>query len=145
MYKILVLDDEESIRMFYSYELVEEGYEVITSDDFTRLLHLIEEEKPDLLIMDIRSGQYCGLDFLQDIRNAHHNLPVILCTAYPAFKGDLKSMAADYYVVKSSNLKDLKYKIKLAFKGGAQSLSGENHFKVYHKNPSPMEQMEFSW
>jgi len=145
MNKILVFDDEESIRIFYSHELSEEGYEVITSDDCSRLLKLIEEEKPDLIIMDIRLGQYNGLDLLQDIRNTHFNLPVILCTAYPAFKGDLKSIAADYYLVKSSNLKELKYKITLAFKGGVQSLSAANQGEVYNTKPTPMEQMGLNW
>ncbi|MBW1787778.1 MAG: hypothetical protein JRK53_14330 [Deltaproteobacteria bacterium] len=51
---------------------------------------------------------------LNDIRNAFHDLPVILNTAYESYKHDMKSIAADYYVVKSSDLRDLKLKIKMA-------------------------------
>jgi len=120
MNKILVVDDEESIQIFYVDELTEEGYEVITTDDSSRLMELIEQERPDLIVLDIILGGYNGLDLLQDIRNTYYNLPVILCTAYSTFKYDLKSIAADYYVVKSSDLKELKLKIKMALEGGKQ-------------------------
>jgi hypothetical protein len=43
-----------------------------------------------------------------------------MCTGYPDFKYDLKSIAADYYVVKSSDLRELKAKIRMAFEGGKQ-------------------------
>jgi DNA-binding response OmpR family regulator len=54
---------------------------------------------------------------LQDIRREFYNIPVILCSAYSSFKGDLKSIAADYYVVKSADLSELKQKIKMALEG----------------------------
>ena len=103
MNKILFVDDEESIQMLYADELTEEGYEVATSDG-SRLIELIEKESPDLIVMDIKLDKYDGLELLQDIRNTRYNLPVILCTAYPVFKDELKSIAADYFVVKSSDL-----------------------------------------
>ena len=120
MNKILVLDNDESIQMFYADELLEEGYEVITSGDGFRLMKLIEIESPDLIVMEIKLGKYNGLDLLQDIRNTYYNLPVILCTAYPSFKYDLRSIAADYYVVKSLDLSELKLKIKMAMEGNLQ-------------------------
>ena len=124
MNKILIVDDEESIQMLYADELTEEGYEVITSGDGLRILELIERERPDLIILDIRLGEYDGLDLLQDIRNTHYNLPVILCTAYPDFRYYLKSIAADYYVLKSSNLRELKLRIRMALEGGGHFIAG---------------------
>ena len=115
--KILVMDDDEAIQILYSDELTEEGYEVLTSSDGSNLMALIEETKPDLIVLDVRLGRHHGLDLLQDVRNTHYNLPVILCTAYPVHKYDLKSIAADYFVVKNSNLEELKEKIKMAFDG----------------------------
>ena len=124
MNKILIVDDEESIQILYADELTEEGYEVVTSGDGSRLMELIGQKRPDLILLDIRLGEYNGLDLLQDIRNAYHNLPVILCTAYPSFKYDIKSIAADYYVVKSSDFVELKLKIKMALEGGEQIPAG---------------------
>ena len=115
--KILVMDDDEAIQILYSDELTEEGYEVLTSSDGSNLMALIEETKPDLIVLDVRLGQHHGLDLLQDVRNTHYNLPVILCTAYPVHKYDLKSIAADYFVVKNSSLEELKAKIKMALDG----------------------------
>ncbi len=114
MNKILIVDDEEAIQLLYSEELTEEGYDVVTSGQVTRLMELITQKRPDLIVLDIKLGKYDGLDLLQDIRNTWNNLPIILCTAYPSFKYDLKSIAADYYVVKSSDLRELKLKIKMA-------------------------------
>lgn len=114
MSKILVVDDEEHIRLLYSEELKEAGYEVTTADSGYKLLERIEEEKPDLVVLDIKMVDYNGLDLLQDIRNRFYDLPVILSTAYDTFKEDTKSIAADFYVVKSFDLTELKQKIGVA-------------------------------
>ncbi|MCX7822434.1 MAG: response regulator [Syntrophobacterales bacterium] len=114
MAKILVVDDEEHIRLLYSEELRDAGYEVITAESGYKLLELIESEKPDLVVLDIKMVDYNGLDLLQDIRAKFYDLPVILSTAYDTFKEDTKSMAADFYVVKSFDLTELKKKIAMA-------------------------------
>ncbi|MDR1677668.1 MAG: response regulator [Deltaproteobacteria bacterium] len=112
MAKILVVDDEAHIRLLYSEELTEDGYEVVTAENGDKLLELIEKEKPDVVTLDIKMVDYNGLDLLQDIRNKFYDLPVILCSAYDTFKDDMKSIAADHYVVKSFELSELKAKIK---------------------------------
>ena len=109
--KILIVDDEAHIRMLYTEELAEEGYEVITAEGGLKLLERIETEKPDLVVLDIKMVDYNGLDLLQDIRNKFYDLPVILCSAYDTFKDDMKSIAADQYVIKSFDLSELKSKI----------------------------------
>jgi len=114
MAKILIVDDEEHIRFLYAEELADEGYEVATADSGFEILERIEREKPDLIILDIKMVDYNGLDILQDIRNKFYDLPVILCTAYDTFKEDMKSIAADFYVIKSFDLTELKSKVKMA-------------------------------
>jgi DNA-binding response OmpR family regulator len=114
MAKILVVDDEEHIRLLYSEELRDAGYEVITAESGYKLLELIEREKPDLVVLDIKMVDYNGLDLLQDIRTKFYDIPVILSTAYDTFKEDTRSMAADFYVVKSFDLTELKKKIAMA-------------------------------
>jgi DNA-binding response OmpR family regulator len=121
MAKILVVDDEEHIRLLYSEELSEAGYEVITAADGYKLTERIEKEKPDLIILDIKMIDYNGLDLLQEIRNKFYNLPVILCTAYDTFKEDIKSIAADFYVIKSFDLTELKNKIAKALEANIPS------------------------
>jgi DNA-binding NtrC family response regulator len=121
MAKILIVDDEEHIRFLYSEELTEAGYQVITAENGHQLLERIEREKPDLVVLDIKMVDYNGLDLLQDIRNRYYDLPVVLCTAYDTFKEDMKSIAADYYVIKSFDLTELKTKIAMALEAGSLS------------------------
>jgi two-component system response regulator (stage 0 sporulation protein F) len=121
MEKIMVVDDEVHIRKYYFEELTDEGFEVVTHDSGFHLLDHIKEEKPDIIVLDIKMLDYNGLDLLQDIRNKYRELPVILCTAYDTFKEDLKSVAADYYVLKSFDLTELKNKVKLASKSNSMN------------------------
>lgn len=114
MAKILIVDDEEHIRFLYKEELGDEGYEVATADSGYQIVERIAQEKPDLVILDIKMADSNGLDALQEIRNNYYDLPVILSTAYDTFKQDMKSMAANYYVIKSFDLTELKSKIKQA-------------------------------
>ncbi len=55
-----------------------------------------------------------GLDLLQEIRTENQKIPVILSTAYDSYQHDIKSIAADYYVVKSVDLTELKDKVRMA-------------------------------
>ncbi len=113
--KILVVDDEKHIRMLYQEELTAEGYTVAVSDGQEPILELVEREKPEVVVLDIKIGpKISGLDLLQTIRTKYSELPVILSTAYDSFQHDLKSIAADYYVVKSVDSSELKEKVKLA-------------------------------
>src|SRR5208283_4736815 len=100
-------------RVLYSEELKETRYEVISAESGYKVLETIEEEKPDLVILDIKMVGYNGLDILQDIRNHFYDLSVILSTAYDSFKEDVKSIAADFYVIKNYDLAQLKKKITM--------------------------------
>jgi len=111
--KIMVVDDELHIRMLYQEELQALGYDVVTSDGSKEILPILDKEKPDLIVLDIKLGHdKSGLDLLQEIRSQDQNIPVILCTAYDSFQHDLKSIAADHYVVKSVDLSELVGKVK---------------------------------
>jgi len=111
--KILVVDDELHIRMLYKEEFESLGYKVVTSDGSEEILPIIDREKPDLIVLDIKLGQdKSGLDLLQEIRSRDQDMPVILCTAYDSFQHDLKSIAADHYVVKSVDLSELLDKVR---------------------------------
>ena len=114
MARILLVDDEEYIRRLYTEELSEEGHKVFTVASGHNLLNRIDSFQPEAVVLDIRLVDYDGLELLQDIRNQHHDLPVILCTAYDTYKEDPKSIAADYYIVKSFDLSELKVAIQRA-------------------------------
>ncbi len=111
MYTILVVDDEESIRALYQAELQEEGYRVLCAADGPSVRKILREGEVHLVVLDIKLKGESGLQILQEITREHRQLPVILSTAYGSFKDDFSSWLADAYVVKSSNLKELKEEV----------------------------------
>ncbi|WP_298271749.1 response regulator [Geobacter sp.] len=111
MARLLVVDDESSIRLLYSQELADEGYEVVTAATAAEAVERIRESEFDLIVLDIKLRNESGLDLLQKVVKERHNLPVILCTAFSCFKDDFSAWLADGYVVKSSDLTELKEEI----------------------------------
>jgi len=110
--KILVVDDEEHIRLLYREELVETGYQVETARDAKDAERVIERFRPDLITLDIRMPGMDGIEFLRKFREKDKTTPVILCTAYSDYKQDFRVWASEAYVVKSSNLEPLKTTIR---------------------------------
>ncbi len=111
MTKILVVDDEPGLRLLYAAELSDEGYEVVTAENCEEAAKALEDEQIDLVVLDIQIKQESGLDMLQKIVKERSGLPVILCSAYNCYKDDFASWLADAYVIKSSNLDELKAEI----------------------------------
>lgn len=116
MAKILVVDDEPGLRLLYAAELQDEGYEVRTEESCSAAAKVLESEQIDLVILDIQVKQESGLDMLQKIVKERSGLPVILCSAYDCYKDDFSSWLADAYIVKSSDLSELKSEVKRLLK-----------------------------
>jgi CheY-like chemotaxis protein len=112
MKKILVADDEMAIRLLYSEELKEEGYEVYTASNGREALEIIEKTPLDLVILDIKMPEMDGIEALRQIKERKPDLPVLLSTAYGEYKQDFATWASDDYLVKSSDLEDLKNAVK---------------------------------
>jgi|UniRef100_A0A7V6DPZ3 two-component system response regulator (stage 0 sporulation protein F) len=112
MKKILVADDEMAIRLLYSEELKEEGYEVYTASNGREALDIIDTMPLDLVILDIKMPEMDGIEALRQIKEKKPNLPVLLSTAYGEYKQDFATWASDDYLVKSSDLEDLKNAVK---------------------------------
>ena len=109
-----MVDDDESIRQDYMEELSDDGHQVSAVPSGHQLLSIIDLFQPDVVVLDIKLEDYDGLELLKEIRNEYYNLPVILCSAYQTYKYDQRSITADYYVLKSFDLSELKTMIKRA-------------------------------
>ena len=110
--KILSVEDEEALRLLYQEELEEEGYEVLTAKNGKEALQKLRKEKPDLVILDIIMPEMDGMEALGRILSKNKRIPIILHTSHPAYQEDFMSWAADAYVVKSTDLRELNEKIK---------------------------------
>lgn len=100
---IVLVDDDPSIRQLYAEELREVGYEILAIEDGRSLLSAMEDRLPDLIILDIiLDGKgSSGLDLLVEIRQEYADVPIVICSAYDTFKVNARTIAADYFVVKS--------------------------------------------
>ena len=112
MKTILVVDDDEAIRTLLQEELEDEGYKVLIATNARDALKMVAAEPLDLVVLDIRMPGMDGLEALPRILGIKEGLPVIMNTAYSQYQDSFMSWAADAYVVKSSDLTELKEKIK---------------------------------
>lgn len=110
--KILVVDDESSIRLLYKEEFTDEGFEVLTASSGLEAIEMIKADRPDIVTLDIKMVGLDGLETLARIRQFDLELPIILCTAYGAYKENLDTWGSDVYVTKSSDLEDLKREVR---------------------------------
>lgn len=118
MKNILIVDDEEGIRGLYESELQTEGYTTYSVPSGEEALKYIGQSQPvDLVILDIKMENMNGLEVLEELRARTGGVPVILNSAYSTYKNNFTSWLADAYLVKSSDLTELKDKVKelLAF------------------------------
>lgn len=79
--RIMVVEDEEAIARLISYNLMKEGFEVLTSGDGLEALEKIRTEKPDLIILDIMLPGMDGYDICRLIRKEDISVPVIMLSA----------------------------------------------------------------
>ena len=112
MKRILVVDDEEAIRLLYKEELTEAGYLVQLAADGRQALRMVQKERPDLMTIDIKMPGMDGIELLRRVREIHRDLPIIICTAYGDFKQDFSTWASDAYLTKSADLTELKDKVR---------------------------------
>lgn len=109
---ILLAEDDANQRALYCEELEDEGYEVVAAADGREALKLAEARRPDLIISDVNMPVMDGLDFMARLIEVAHGVPVILHTAYASYRDSFASWSADAYVVKNSDLSELKSHVK---------------------------------
>ena len=112
MVKILCVDDDSNLLFLYQEELSEEGYEVIVARNGKEALEKYDRESPHLVILDIRMPNMDGLETLNALLGKNRQLPVLLNTAYPTHRDNFMTWRAEAYVLKSSDLSELKGKIR---------------------------------
>ncbi|MBN1444639.1 MAG: response regulator [Candidatus Omnitrophica bacterium] len=110
--KILLVEDEENERLLYKEELEKDGFEVICSSNGTDAVEMVGKEKCDLVILDLQMPQMDGIETLGKILTKKRDLPIIIYTAYPQYKDQFLTWAADAYLTKTTDISLLKNKVK---------------------------------
>ena len=95
--RILVVDDDESLRRITQMQLEEAGYQVLTASNGDQGLTLIDEEAPALVITDLKMPGLSGLDLLRKTLAAHPETTVIVITAFGTVETAVEAMKAGAY------------------------------------------------
>ena len=111
--KILVVDDEALLVKGIRFNLMNEGYEVITGSDGLDAVRLVQEQNPDLLVLDVMMPNMDGLTACGKIRE-FSDIPIILLTAKVEDMDKLMGFdhGADDYLTKPFNILELKARIR---------------------------------
>jgi DNA-binding response OmpR family regulator len=102
--RILLVEDEENIRLLYKEELEDLGHEVVQASCGHEAIEKFTLHQPDLVILDIQMPGLSGIETMKLIREKSTKVSIIICTAYGEFKQDLQTWASDAYIVKSADL-----------------------------------------
>ena len=112
--RILVVDDEASIRRILETRLKMVGYEVITAADGEEALEAFQKHNPDLIILDVMMPKMDGYEMVAALRQMHTNIPILLITAKDSFldlqKGFLTG--ADDYMTKPININEMVLRVQ---------------------------------
>jgi len=109
---ILIVEDNEHQQLLYEEELEEEGYDVVVVGSAEEAIATVQKVKPDLVVLDVAMPGMDGIEALGRLLAEDNRLPVILHTAYGTYKDNFMTWSADAYVVKSSDLRELKSEVE---------------------------------
>jgi len=90
--KILVVDDEDSIRFFLSEELVEEGYVVYTAPNGVEALAFLKQTSVDLAIVDFQMPELTGIELMQAMQSLDDIPELIMLTAHATLQTSIEAM-----------------------------------------------------
>lgn len=111
---ILIVEDDPNQGLLYEEELSDEGYRVLRATNGREALEIVKVRHVDCVVLDINMPVMDGLDAMGRMLEHKPQLPVVINTAFSAYKDSFTSWAADAYVMKSSDLTELKVRIKEA-------------------------------
>jgi two-component system NtrC family response regulator len=116
--RVLLIDDEESIRKVLGFILEEAGYEVLTADSGRGGIEAAKKARPDLVLTDIKMPDGDGITVLREIKALDPGIPVIILTAFGSIETAVEAMklGASDYITKPISRDELKITVDKALK-----------------------------
>ncbi|MEK5037921.1 response regulator transcription factor [Sporosarcina sp. FSL K6-3457] len=122
--KILIVDDEQSIRTLLEYNLKQAQYETVSVADGEEAVQKAESEKPDLILLDLMLPKMDGIDVCKTLRQRGIDIPIIMLTA----KGDELDkvlgleIGADDYMTKPFSPREVVARVKAVLRRSGDSV-----------------------
>ncbi len=113
MFRILVVEDDTDLQQLFCKTLARNNYQPIAADDAQKALDILDNEYIDLIISDVMMPGMDGFSFVQQLRDARIDLPVLIITA----KGDILdkkqgfAAGADDYMVKPIDIHEMLFRV----------------------------------
>jgi two-component system, OmpR family, KDP operon response regulator KdpE len=122
---ILAVDDEPGVLRLIKLELSSQGLRVVTASDGEEALRMAEQQRPDIVILDIMMPDITGLEVMRRLRE-RSSVPVILLTAKDHDQDKVKGldMGADDYLVKPFNPEELSARVRAVLRRGIRTGEG---------------------
>lgn len=115
MKKILIIEDEEDIISLLKFRISNWGYYPLAASSGREAFKLMEEEIPDLILLDVMMPEMDGFEFLKKLKASEktRTIPVIIITVVAAHKEVEKGLAlgANFYLTKPYDAQELQNKI----------------------------------
>ncbi|MBC8385144.1 MAG: sigma-54-dependent Fis family transcriptional regulator, partial [Candidatus Cloacimonetes bacterium] len=143
MHTILIVDDEEHIRFILSELLRKEGYKTILAENGNKAIRSIQNEKPDLVLLDYKLPDINGIEVLKKIQELELSIIVIMITAYGDIKDAVTSMklGAYDYLTKPFNNDDILMIVEKSLKTLQMSREAGNFYRKISADESIKEMM----
>lgn len=117
MKKILIVDDQYGIRVLLKEVLKKDGFEIFQSANGEGALELVQQEKPDLMLLDMRIPGMSGLEIMREMRNRNiqSNIKIILMTAFgeEQMMMEAKELGITDHFAKPFDISTIREKVKL--------------------------------
>jgi two-component system KDP operon response regulator KdpE len=124
---ILAVDDEAGILRLIRLELTEQGYRVVVASDGDEAIRTFEQQRPDVVVLDIMLPDMSGLEVMRRLRE-RSNTPIILLTARDHDEDKVRGLelGADDYVVKPFNPQELTARVRAVMRRAVRESIGES-------------------
>ena len=127
--KIVVIEDEEAISQLVAYNLEKEGFTVATCMDGDEAMVIVDEEKPDLVLLDWMLPNVSGIEICRRMRGRidTRDIPVIMLTARGEEEDRVRGLelGADDYVTKPFSMTELAARIRAVLRRSAPGVAGD--------------------
>jgi DNA-binding response OmpR family regulator len=129
--RVLIIEDEAQITRLIELELKYEGYDVITATDGAEGLKSIQQNNPDLVLLDCMLPNMSGEEVCQKVRQHDNPTPIIMITAKDGIEDKVKGLdyGADDYLVKPFATEELLARIRAVLRRKPKQESGTLEYK----------------